>query len=643
MQTLSTEQLVGQNIGGYVAKSLLGQSRLNAIYLAQHPAQQQVVALTTFRLPAQFSGEAHARFQQRFTGEAVALSTLHHRHLLPILGYGEQFGYCYLITPYMTNGSLADILKQRQYCTPRYTLEVLMEVAAGVGYAHRKGVVHGTLKLSNILVQNDGTLVVAGFGLAHMLQRNGIEPPNQSYAHLMSVADTFLYASATIAPEVVQGQPIDQRSDTYALGSMLFEMLSGKSPFTGSSPLDTAMQHVQHPLPSLRKVRPEVPIAMELVVNHALARNPNQRFQHVSDLVEAFAQTCRDVGNQSEPRHDNSEAPVLNTASKAQTNGSQLSMREENGQAGSWQLIPPIVTGKMSAVPLSRQPMKGMSPRVASQSASTESKQDLQQLTTDIPQIIPQRPSAPHTSVEPVMKDTDAMKTPDWWIQTSADPFAIQLTKQSEHAWGSSSTETGAGEQSKSHSALRSTKSSQRSVKKRSRRGGRRKVVALLATGTVAAVGVGIAAKMNLGHLIPSTTSHTTTAVGATTTSGNHPQTGGGGNGGMPQQNMPQGHTGTVVGTTDLAINASMGFLNPVDGKPSLLIHLPNGKYVAYERACTHQGVSVNYDSVTHKLVCPAHGSIFDPANNAAVLQGPAAAPLALVTVRVNADGTITT
>lgn len=642
MQTLSTEQLVGQNIGGYVVKSLVGQSRINAVYLAHHPTQRQVVALTTFRLPEQFSREAHARFRQRFTNEATVLSALSHRNLLPILGYGEHFGYSYLITPYMTNGSLADILKQREYCAPHYVLDVLEQVAAGVGYAHRKGVVHGTLKLSNILIQNDGTFVVAGFGLAYILQRAGIEPLDKPYVHLTSIADTFLYASTTIAPEVVQGQPIDQRSDTYALGVMLFEMLSGTSPFTGSSPFDTAMQHVQHPLPSLRKVRPEVPIATELVVNHALARDPDQRFQRVSDLVEAFAQTCGDGGRQLELRRESNAASGLNTASKAKTNGVQLSMREENGQDGPWQLIPPIVTGKMSVVPLSRQPMKGMSPLAGSQSPSTEAKQALQQLTTDIPQIMPQQPSAPHTSVEPVVTDTNAMKTPDWWIQTSTDPYATVSTRQSEHARSSSSTETVAGEQSKSRSALRSTKSSQRSVKKRSRKGGRRKVVALLVTGSVAAVGVGIAAKMNLGHLIPSTIPQTTT-VGATTANGNHPQTGGGGNGGMPQPTTPPSHTGTVVGTTDLAVNAFMGFLNPVDGKPSLLIHLPNGKFVAYERACTHQGVSVNYDSVTHKLVCPAHGAIFDPANNAAVLQGPAATPLAPVIVHVNADGTITT
>jgi Rieske Fe-S protein len=96
------------------------------------------------------------------------------------------------------------------------------------------------------------------------------------------------------------------------------------------------------------------------------------------------------------------------------------------------------------------------------------------------------------------------------------------------------------------------------------------------------------------------------------------------------------------VGSTNLAINASVDFNNPVNGTASLLIHLPSNSFVAYERACTHQGVAVHYDAATHTLVCPAHGAIFDPANGGKVLQGPATRPLPPVTVLVNADGTIT-
>ncbi len=640
MQTLSTEQLVGQTIDNYVVRSLLGRSRLNAVYLAQHPMQQEVVALTTFYLPEHFSSEARTRFQQRFAHEASALTTLKHRNLLPVIGYGEKFGYSYLITPYMTNGSLADLLQRQGYYAPSYALHILEQVAAGVGYAHRKGIVHGTLKLSNILFQSNETFVVAGFGLASILQQRGIKPIDKSYGHLLNIADTFLYAPTSIAPEIVQGQPVDQRSDIYGIGAMLFELLSGKPLFTSSSPLDTAMQHVQRPLPSLHQIRPDIPIAMELVVNHALARDPDQRFQHVGEFVEAFAQTCRGEISQTESHHNSSISSTLNTPSKASVNGSVPGTREENISTGPWQLLPPVVTGKINAVSITGKQMNALPPSATSHTAPVEPR--VQPVAINAP-VQPTIQRLPIQSIppEPTTKDTDTMKTPDWWIQTPSDPFAAYLTKQSEQAQNVSSTKALHAEQSGSHSASQSTKRSRRSTK-RSRNVGRRKVVALLAGGSVAAVGVGLAVRMNLLHLIPSTTSSLSSAVSTTTTNGNGSQMGGMGNGGTPTQNTPQSHAGTVVGTTDLGSNESMGFLNPSDGKPSLLIHLPNGKFVAYERACTHQGVAVNYDPVTHKLVCPAHGAIFDPANNAAVLQGPAATPLAPVTVRVNADGTIT-
>jgi Rieske Fe-S protein len=92
-----------------------------------------------------------------------------------------------------------------------------------------------------------------------------------------------------------------------------------------------------------------------------------------------------------------------------------------------------------------------------------------------------------------------------------------------------------------------------------------------------------------------------------------------------------------------MATNSSVSFTNPADGQASLLIHLGNGNFVACERACTHAGVPVNYDSGSGQLVCPAHGAIFNPANRFSVVQGPATSSLPTVSIRVNADGTITT
>ena len=98
----------------------------------------------------------------------------------------------------------------------------------------------------------------------------------------------------------------------------------------------------------------------------------------------------------------------------------------------------------------------------------------------------------------------------------------------------------------------------------------------------------------------------------------------------------------TVIGTKDQPRNSARSFVNHANGQTCLLIHLPNGKFVACERACTHQGVFVNYDQATHRLICPAHGAIFDPAQHGAIVQGPATRPLPQVKLQLEGNGTIT-
>lgn len=606
LQTMPPDQLVGQVVGQYRVESLLGSGRLSAVYLARHREQQHTAALTIFLPPERFSQEARTRFLQRFTREAAQLTILTHRNLLPIYEYGERYGYPYLITPHMTNGSLADVLAQEERLSPAQTLTALEQVAAGLEYIHRKNILHGTLKTSNILRSDEQTLLVAGVGMASLLQLRGIEPSDQPYAHLLSVADTFLYASAYIAPEVVQGQPLDARCDIYALGIILFELLCGKLPFVGSSPLETALQHVQQPVPSLRAYCSDIPIALELVVQHALARNPEQRFQRVSELVEAFSQVCHGLVSRRLIQREiaSPPSPVVSSAQK-----SIHDVPEEEVAIGNWQLKPPIVTGKIASIP------PALNRGIAKSTGTTDSWQILPPIVTGHlaaikPSVVePKSEDIPHDDVR-----SDALPLPAT-IHEAKPPVTtspLEFLAQSSHL------------------------SSKRS---RGRRISRRSVVALLATGSVAAAGAFAAFEFSTAHKAKPTTPTTTHPAGNMNQGkqGTMKKTTGGA---TPKQ---AGHTGTVVGQTQLAINSSLIFTNAADGKESLLIHLPNGQFVAYERACTHEGVAVNYDPMTHTIVCPAHNSIFDPAHGAKVLQGPAVTPLANVPVRVNGDGTITT
>jgi serine/threonine protein kinase/Rieske Fe-S protein len=653
MQTLSTDELVGKTIGTYHVERLLGRGRLSAVYLARHPVENTTVALTTILIPEHFSAETRDRFMARFTKEALALTALQHPHILPVYAYGEQYGYPYLVTPYMMHGSLADVLRQQGHCTPAYVQPILEQVAAGLEYAHKKGVIHGTLKPANVLLGSEQTMLVAGFGLMRIVQLRGLEQNDAPNAHLLSIAKTFLGAPEYLAPEIVQGQPIDTRSDIYALGCILFELLSGKPPFAGTSPFDIAMQHVQQPLPSLRKRRPDLPIALESVIYQALARNPTQRFEQVGELAEAFAQVCRGIAGTAEPlaegvgQSDTAGGPIV---VPIQTQNNEfLDMPIGESPTGSWQLMPPIITGKL---PVVHSLLKGPQAKDAGR-------------TTDTWQLVPPIVTGHFAAVKPAevsptppqsTKLADVVPTPLSQKDAAAERGAVTepAAVASESSEGPSHstkpgpsefvpTSPGLVELAELPSPVQGEASSP--LKTPSRVSRRQMVTAMLVTAGVAITGGLVVEGINLAHMVHPSSTPPPVQGGK----GMHPTPDGKqkqpstGTSAPTSAKKPQAtHTGTVVGSTALAINSSVSFNNPVDGKASLLIHLPTNSFVAYEQACTHQGVTVHYDAATRTLVCPAHGSVFDPANGGKVLQGPATRPLPAVTVRVNVDGTIT-
>jgi serine/threonine-protein kinase len=289
MDSLLVGQLVGHSLDTYQIERLMGHSKMNAVYLARHSLEQHMVMLTVFLLPDEYSLQARKRFRERFAQVASTLIKLDHPCILPVYDFGEQEEYSYIVTPLITTiNSLAGLLKQQSRLTPAHALKILRQVAAGFDYAHSHGVLHRALKSANILLDDEQRVLIAGFGQANMLELRGIEEIQHPYMHLLSIAKTFLGAPEYIAPEVVQGKPFDARADIYALGVMLFEMLTGESPFAGMSSLTTALQHVDRPVPSLLTTCPDLPFTLDLIVQRALQRDPAQRYQSAEELVSAL-------------------------------------------------------------------------------------------------------------------------------------------------------------------------------------------------------------------------------------------------------------------------------------------------------------------------------------------------------------------
>jgi serine/threonine protein kinase/Rieske Fe-S protein len=628
MQTLPppADQLVGKTLGQYDIEQLLGYGNLNAVYAARQQPQNRVVMLTTFLMPETFSDEARDRFTTRFAQEASLLVRLNHPHVFPIVDIGEQVGYPYLVTPFVAGASLANVLKQEQRCTPERILPLLKQIAEGLDYIHSNGVVHGTLKPANILLNDEQGVKITGFGLTRILGMQGIEQIEHPYIHLMSIAGTFLGAAEYTAPEVVQGAPADERSDIYALGILLFQLLTGAPPFSGDDPFVVAMQHVEEDVPSLQSVWPDVLPALDLIVQKAVERDPGHRFQSAGKLVNAYERVLSVVQQGAIPAIEIKPVPSLDKTLPPPVNwfegaitvvenwdaelpppngyfprlgSTGATPKLVQGNTGGWQFRPPIITGRMPPIEPLAQPQSPL---------------------LNYAQV----PTTPEPIAE--KQDADAFELEsNGSIETarSDEPIAIVRSKGADQPILLKQED----KKRQSRPALKS----------------RRRAVAVLAAGVVAAGvvgggGLGLAHILRGGHLFTADAQPAVQKSPVQSTTGNGQKAPA-----ATKTSKTKGHPGTVIGKTSQGVNSATAFSNPADGNGSLLVHLPNGSFVAYESACTHQGVTVRYHPETQTFICPLHGSVFDPAQKGKVLHGPATTPLPAVQVHVNGDGTITT
>ena len=658
VQTISADPLSGTMLGGYQIERLLGQSQLGMVYLAEQPSLGRAVVLTVFTFPERLSAQERNQFLSRFAQERAAITRLSHPHILPVYDFSEQAGSLYLVTALVRGASLAQILKEQGRFTPDQALSVLKQLAAGLDYAHSQGVTHGFLSLSNVLVNTDLTVQIAGFGLKPAFDLYGSPQNRHPQFPFFTASGTFLGNPEYISPERVQGMPVDARADTYALGVMLFQLLTATLPFGGDNALDMALKRLQQPVPSLHAVCQDVPEAFDLLISKALERDPAKRYQHAGDITTTFERVLN----------------VLKSVERSSTlrgqqvmQGAQITLPptinwldEEKSSTGRWQLIPPVVTGHLPVV----------APASSTEPANC---------------VVIGNPSATVQPDSPTEMRPNSMPGIDpftMWSTTSAKP---QTSMPAPGTFTARPTTR----------PVRSTSRTRRQPAQQDRR----KLVTLIAVGAAGALTV---SGISFANFIQSmkqptqqtanapTTGTTSTRGGSTPTTGTTQGTGTTPNPSLsptakaspsatkgtqpspttqpgttptpkptqpgttptpkptqpPPTSTPPPHTGTVIGHTNQPTNSAVSFTNPADGQAGLLVHLGNGNFVACERACTHVGVPVNYDAGSGRLVCPAHNAIFDPLNGFSQVPGTGPSglkPLPGVTIRVNADGTITT
>ncbi len=265
------------HIGRYEIQSELGEGGMAAVYLGYDPAIKRHVAVKVMS----FALTDDDIYRDYFFREAEAVAALEHDAIVPIYDFGLHGDQPYIVMRHMPGGTLQDKLSA-ETLSPHQFSQVLQRVAQGLAYAHRRGIVHRDLKPANILLDDDGLAYLSDFGLAKFVNR-----PTVQTQGLLVGTPTYM------SPEQVRGIPLDGRADIYALGCVLYEALTGVPPYPNRAPLDTALAHVNEPVPDLRRERPDLQPGWAEIISKAMAKEPDDRYptavtlaQEVADMID---------------------------------------------------------------------------------------------------------------------------------------------------------------------------------------------------------------------------------------------------------------------------------------------------------------------------------------------------------------------
>jgi eukaryotic-like serine/threonine-protein kinase len=269
--------VVGEVVAGrYELEELVGAGGMSSVFKARDTLLERRVALKV--LHPHFTDDE--QYVERFRREARAVASLSHPNIVTILDRGEDEGRQFLVFELVEGQTLKEVLDEEGRLPVARALEIAIQVARGLGFAHEHGLVHRDVKPQNVILNGDGRAKVTDFGIARSLDVQGV---TQSGA--------VLGTSNYIAPEQASGRPVDRTTDVYSLGVVLFELLTGEVPFPGESFVAVAMQHVSEPPPSVLEVRPDVPVRVARAVDRALEKDPAERFPTM-DAFAAELQAC---------------------------------------------------------------------------------------------------------------------------------------------------------------------------------------------------------------------------------------------------------------------------------------------------------------------------------------------------------------
>jgi eukaryotic-like serine/threonine-protein kinase len=255
----------------YRLEAKLGSGGMSTVYLARDTTLDRAVAVKVMHREMSEQADQLERFRQ----EARAVAKLSHPNVVSVIDAGEDGGHPYIVFEYVEGETLKQRISRVGALDPQEALAYAIEIARGLTVAHARKMVHRDIKPQNVLIDSEGRAKLTDFGISRQLEQDG-----------MTATGRVLGTTDYVAPEQAMGHSVDQRSDVYSLGVVLYEMLIGQVPFHADSQVGVAMKHVNEELPDVQQRRPEISAAAALVVERATAKDPSERYQDVGEMID---------------------------------------------------------------------------------------------------------------------------------------------------------------------------------------------------------------------------------------------------------------------------------------------------------------------------------------------------------------------
>ena len=273
--------LESDHLGRYHLEREIGRGAMGIVYLGRDTAINRMVAIKAIPLASEFSDAELVEARARFFREAETAGRLNHPNIVTIYDVGEERGLAYIAMEYLKGRHLSDYAKSDNLMAPRKVLEIIGRTAEALGFAHKQQVVHRDIKPANLMYDpSTDVLKITDFGIARLSDsgstRTGIVLGTPSF----------------MSPEQLEGRNVTGRSDLFSLGVSLFQLLTGQLPFSADSMTGLMQQIAEAPHPSLRAFRPDLPPCVESIIDRALAKNPDARYDSGAQMAAAL-EDCR--------------------------------------------------------------------------------------------------------------------------------------------------------------------------------------------------------------------------------------------------------------------------------------------------------------------------------------------------------------